>query len=98
MRVAVVVLFAVQAALLATTAWDKSDTIDESTYLANAVRQWSGNLTVNCESPALPKWGFGTALRLADPPLLDPHSGSGGIPSGRDRRRSCGGTSWPRGW
>lgn len=72
-------LACVQALLLVRTAWDKSDTIDEPVYMAAAVHQWTrvfgggsnGAFERNCESPALPKWGFGAALRLADPPLFE---------------------------
>jgi len=69
-----------QAGLLAHTAWDKSDTADEPTYMAVAVRQWQGDFTANCESPALPKWGFGLALRLVDAELFDPQSKRGRDP------------------
>jgi 4-amino-4-deoxy-L-arabinose transferase-like glycosyltransferase len=68
----VLALLALQAGLLAHTAWDKSDTADEPVYLAAALGQWvEGDLTSNCESPALPKWGFALALRLSDPTLFD---------------------------
>jgi hypothetical protein len=60
-----------QTLLLLHTAWDKSDTADEPHYLSVAVRQWQGDLLANCESPALPKWGFGLALRLVDGVLFD---------------------------
>jgi Dolichyl-phosphate-mannose-protein mannosyltransferase len=71
-------LACVQALLLGRTAWDKSDTIDEPVYIATAVHQWTAVLggdaaqafERNCESPALPKWGFGLGLRLADPRLF----------------------------
>lgn len=56
-----------QATLLVLTARDKSDTIDESTYIGGGAIQWAhGSFRANCEAPALPKWGFGLALRLAD--------------------------------
>jgi len=64
-------LAGIQAALLAHTAWDKSDTVDEPVYLAAAVSQWvSRDFVPNCESPALPKWGFALALRLVDADVL----------------------------
>lgn len=70
--VPVLLLLGLQTALLARTAWDKSDTADEPVYLAAAVGQWlHGDLTSNCESPALPKWGFALALRASDPTLFD---------------------------
>lgn len=69
-----------QSALLVRTAWDKSDTADEPTYLAVSVRQWQGDFTSNCESPALPKWGFGLALRLVDAELFNPASRRGRDP------------------
>lgn len=69
----VVALLALQGTLLLRTAWDKSDTADEPTYVANAYRQWRfGDLTANCESPALPKWGFAAALRLSDARMFAP--------------------------
>ena len=74
-------LCALQAGLLAHTAWDKSDTIDEPFYLAVSIPQWFHlDLATNCEAPALPRWGFGLALRLADPPLFDESSGQGRHP------------------
>ena len=77
----VLLLCSVQAVLLLRTAWDKSDTIDEPHYLANAFQQWQhGDLTGNCESPAFPKWGFAAALRLADPRLFDPQVRQGHHP------------------
>lgn len=60
-----------QAALLTATAWDKSDTIDEPDYLIGALSQWVlGDFTANCHAPAIPKWGFGLGLRVADPALF----------------------------
>lgn len=71
----------VQAVLLAHTAWDKSDTIDEPFYLAVSIPQWLHlDLATNCESPALPRWGFALALRVVDPPLFDESSGRGRHP------------------
>jgi len=62
---------AAQAVLLLRTADDKSDTVDEAHYLANAVLQWrEGDFNANCDSPALPKWGSALALRLGDPILF----------------------------
>jgi Dolichyl-phosphate-mannose-protein mannosyltransferase len=61
-------LAAAQAGLLMATAWDKSDVIDEAGYLLHGVAQVNAlDFGRNCEAPALPKWGFGIALRLADP-------------------------------
>ncbi len=68
-----------QAVLLLRTAWDKSDTIDEPTYMGAAVHQWTKTLggganfafDRNCEAPALPKWGIALGLRLADPELFE---------------------------
>jgi hypothetical protein len=61
-----------QAALLARTAWDKSDTVDEPVYLTAAVSQWvARDFSTNFESPALPKWAFALALRLVDPGLFE---------------------------
>ncbi len=67
-----------QMTLLLRTAWDKSDTIDEPTYMGSAVHQWTqatrggANFAFdrNCEAPALPKWGIAAGLRLADPELF----------------------------
>jgi hypothetical protein len=62
------VLAALQATLLAATAWDKSDVGDEPTYLAAAALQWAHrDLDFNREAPALPKWGFALGLRAVDP-------------------------------
>ncbi len=60
-----------QAALLASTAWDKSDTTDEPDYLIGALAQWTrGDYTNNCHAPAIPRWGFGLGLRMSDPELF----------------------------
>lgn len=65
-------LAAAQGVLLARTAWDKSDTVDEPYYLATSVKQWAfADFSESCDAPALPKWGFAAALRLADPALFD---------------------------
>jgi hypothetical protein len=72
------VLASAQAVLLARTAWDKSDTVDEPGYMSVGVHQWSKTLggdadsafDRNCESPALPKWGVALGLRIADPDLF----------------------------
>jgi hypothetical protein len=72
-------LAAAQGLLLARTAWDKSDTMDEPYYLATAADQWARWDFSACDAPALPKWGFGAALRLSDPGLFDL-----GRQSGRD--------------
>jgi hypothetical protein len=68
---AALLLAAAQGVLLARTAWDKSDTVDEPYYLATAVLQWTQADFHACDAPALPKWGFAAALRLADPRLFD---------------------------
>ena len=69
-RWAVLVLF-IQAALLFSTAWDKSDTTDEPDYLIGALAQWTrGDYTNNCHAPAIPRWGFGLGLRVSDPALF----------------------------
>ena len=61
----------IQAGLLASTAWDKSDTIDEPAYLMGALAQWTrGDFTPNCHAPAIPRWGFGLGMRLSDPSLF----------------------------
>jgi len=70
--VVVAVLCTLQAVLLVRTAQDKSDTVDEPYYLAVSVPQWLHlDFANNCDSPALPRWAFGLALRLADPALFD---------------------------
>ncbi len=72
-EVAALALLLIQAVLLLRTAWDKSDTADEPVYLASAFNQWRRlDFTGNCESPALPKWGFALALRVADPAMFAP--------------------------
>ena len=64
---AALVLATAQAALLLHTAWDKSDVVDEPTYVVAAARLWQGhNFSWNPEGPVLPKWGFAVALRLMD--------------------------------
>ena len=74
-------LFLLQAFLLVHTARDKSDTVDEPIYLAVSVPQWMHlDLHSHCELPALPRWGFGLALRLADPGLFDPSEAVGRHP------------------
>jgi hypothetical protein len=75
---AALVLAAAQAALLLHTAWDKSDVVDEPTYVVAAARLWQRhNFSWNPEGPVLPKWGFAVALRLMgrmveSPPGTDP--------------------------
>lgn len=60
------VMALLQAVLLVRTAWDKSDVADEPQYLAAAALQWvHWDFDFNNEAPALPKWGYGLALRLA---------------------------------
>ena len=71
----------VQGLLLATTAWDKSDTIDEAIYLATGARQLERlSVAENCDLPALPRWAYGVALRVVDPALLDPATRGGRHP------------------
>jgi hypothetical protein len=79
----------IQGFLLVTTAWDKSDTIDEPIYLATGARQVERlSVTHNCDLPALPRWAYGVALRVVDPALLDPNSKGGRHPLwSRDNRR-----------
>ena len=90
-------LFLLQAILLVRTARDKSDTVDEPIYLAVSVPQWMHlDLASHCELPALPRWGFGLALRLADPELFDESERWAGIRCGRGRLARCGATSSPR--
>lgn len=56
----------VQVGLLLDVAWDKSDTADETRYVASGASLWaSGEFRDLCEAPALPKIAFGGALRLA---------------------------------
>lgn len=69
---AAVSLMIVQAALLADTALDKSDTADEPIHLAAAGSLWAhGDFKFNREAPVLPKWGFALAMRLIEPDLDD---------------------------
>jgi hypothetical protein len=64
------VLCLVQGGLLAATAWDKSDTADEPSYIAAAALLWShGDLWSNHYAPLLPKWGFALGLRVAEPQI-----------------------------
>lgn len=61
----------VQTALLAATAWDKSDTADESQYLAAAATLWAnGDVAYLCGAPALPRWGAALALAAVDGAVL----------------------------
>lgn len=73
-EVAVVAALALaQAALLLSTAWDKSDVVDEPVYITSAAMLWHrGDFGFNKESPALPKWGFAASLRLFDPRFATP--------------------------
>ena len=65
-----VALALVQAGLLARTAWDKSDTADEPTYIAAAALLWAHrDYSFNSGAPVLPKWGFAAALRAVDPTI-----------------------------
>lgn len=80
-RLTVLALLGLQAALLVRTALDKADTRDEPHYLASAVVQWADPTSFRiCDAPAVPKWGFGLALRLVDPPLFDPAASVGRHP------------------
>jgi hypothetical protein len=59
-----------QAGLLARTAWDKSDTADEPTYIAAAALLWAHrDYSFNSGAPVLPKWGFAAALAIVDPAI-----------------------------
>jgi hypothetical protein len=61
-------LAVLQGALLARTAWDKSDTGDEPVYIGAAALLWThGDFAYNNPAPVLPKWGYALALRLVDP-------------------------------
>ena len=72
-------LASAQAVLLARTAWDKSDSVDEPVYMSAGAYQWLKTLggdadaafDRNCEAPALPKWGIALGLRLADPGFFE---------------------------
>jgi hypothetical protein len=60
----------VQAVLLARTAWDKSDTADETRYVSSAASLWSARAYRDlCEAPVLPKWGFAIALAASGAPV-----------------------------
>jgi hypothetical protein len=74
-------LVALQAVLLAGTALDKADTRDEPHYLASSIVQWNDPASFRvCDAPALPKWGYGLALRLVDPSLFDARANVGRHP------------------
>ena len=63
-----VALALAQTALLAVTAWDKSDTADESEYVAAAATLWAnGDVGYLCGAPVLPRWGAALALAAVDP-------------------------------
>jgi dolichyl-phosphate-mannose-protein mannosyltransferase len=63
-------LAALQASLLVSTARDKSDTVDEDIYLPAAAILWARHdFSVNPESPVLPKWAFAAAMRTVEPRL-----------------------------
>jgi hypothetical protein len=68
---AALLLAGLQAVLLVQTARDKSDTIDEATYIPRAAMlftpQRDGGMPRNW---ALPQWGYALALRLAAPEAL----------------------------
>jgi len=93
-------LCALQAALLAHTAWDKSDTADEPTYIAAAALVWAHrDYSFNSGAPVLPKWGFAAALRLVDPAIgqTPPEWYRAGTTCcGRAVRAACAGISSPR--
>ncbi|MEW6270799.1 MAG: glycosyltransferase family 39 protein [Thermodesulfobacteriota bacterium] len=56
-----------QAGILIQVAWDKSDTADETRYVAAAASLWAhGEHRDLCEAPALPKRAFGLALSIAE--------------------------------
>jgi hypothetical protein len=60
----------VQGGLLTRTAWDKSDTADEPTYIAAGALLWAHrDYSFNSGAPVLPKWGFALALRAVDPAI-----------------------------
>lgn len=60
----------VQAVLLLGIARDKSDTVDEGSYMASAAALWAHrDFQYLCGSPVLPMWGFALALRTVDPAL-----------------------------
>src|SRR4029078_13456880 len=62
---------ALQGALLALVAWDKSDTADEPSYIVGGMFQWVwGDYLENCHAPPLPRWGYAAALRVVDPDLF----------------------------
>src|SRR5262249_3486789 len=72
-QVAIAVALAlVQTVLLATTAWDKSDTADETRYVSSAAALWAERSFRDlCEAPGLPKWGFAVALAAAGTPVAN---------------------------
>jgi len=64
-------LAVLQAGLLALTAWDKSDTADEPSYIVGGMFQWVwGDDLENCHAPPLPRWAYAAALRVVDAPLF----------------------------
>jgi hypothetical protein len=68
----VAALAVLQLGLLVHTAWDKSDTADEPTYLGAGALLWAHrDYTYNHEGPVLPKWGFAVAMRLVGAPLAE---------------------------
>jgi hypothetical protein len=65
-----IALALLQTVLLARTAWDKSDTADETRYVSSAATLWATRAFRDlCEAPVLPKWGFAIALAAAGTPL-----------------------------
>lgn len=66
------ILALLQVGTLLSAAWEKSDTADETRYVASAASLWAHeNPRDLCEAPALPKRGFGLALWAMNAPLED---------------------------
>lgn len=71
---------AVQLGLLASTAWDKSDTADEAHYMFHSLWMWKKvDFALGCESPPAPRWIWAGALRAADPEMFG--GGTGYVPN-----------------
>ena len=60
-------LAALQAVLLARTAWDKSDVIDEDLYLQRSIQIMQPDQRAMPRSWLAPQWAFAAALVQADP-------------------------------
>jgi hypothetical protein len=60
-------LAALQAVLLARTAWDKSDVIDEDLYLQRSIQIMQPDQPAMPRSWLAPQWAYAAALVLADP-------------------------------